>query len=421
MKTAGQRAVDLLNLTLNTGDEEFDELPEAVTSSIGYTHYYLCHKAIYDVPNTETVVSLVKCDLELGLELGEIVFECCRFVPDKRIVKGIIDLHNGDNKEVKIKKILEYVSESRLTCLTSFLQDGKQYIEDTFRANHNVLTARKKFEDTILYLLELGQANCIDTVKLVNVTSEAGFNLLGIASIIWEKLAKFLTTINVKANCIDCYFQGASFKVSRLRAISVIESIIIKFPTVRKYLLQNGANPHIIGHDGQTTYDVVKVQYLPFTPKMEKFIASLPKSIYFTIDGHKCRCHQLPCSNHFFDSWHYSNGVFNGHFTRIIGSGGEGVVIEGWWCGKPAAYKFVPITSPEIKIQSFPFIMDSTMKNLEKTLNESRQLNGAQVDSVVTFYGHFRYVCYFSMIFSKCTSVSNCIMPIMSSLRSFLA
>ena len=112
---------------------------------------------------------------------------------------------------------------------------------------------------------------------------------------------------------------------------------------------------------------------------------SLQKSIYFTIDGYTCHCSQSHCSNTLLGPWRYSTGVLNGKFTRVIGRGGEGIVLEGLWCGEKSAFKFVQISN-----QTYHVYVKDSIKELRRRLNEAVQYSETQSDLVVPFFAHYR-------------------------------
>ena len=149
--------------------------------------------------------------------------------------------------------------------------------------------------------------------------------------------------------------------------------------STRRYLRENGANPHVRCFDNHTQYAIYNLH-------SDASFNSMPKSVYFTVDGYTCRCSQPPCQNRLLGPWRYLNGVLNGHFKRVVGHGGEGSVLEGIWCGQKAAYKFVPIEN--LKLQEK---YEDYMSELRRRLNESIQYNGTQSDLVVPFYAHYRF------------------------------
>ena len=69
-----------------------------------------------------------------------------------------------------------------------------------------------------------------------------------------------------------------------------------------------------------------------------------------------------------------------------IGRGGQGIVLEGKWCNKPAAFKFVRIRQEkETKIHTHDVIAE-----MNDQINEMKVMNKIQGNRFVTIYGHFR-------------------------------
>ena len=146
-------------------------------------------------------------------------------------------------------------------------------------------------------------------------------------------------------------------------------------------MLSKGANPNVRFSDNTSQYEIYNLQSDPA-------FDAVTKSVYYTVNGYKCltSCSQQLCPNALLDEWHYSNGVLGAHFSRVIGHGGEGRVLEGLWCGKRAAYKFVPIS-----IRRFIDNYTELMSELRRCLNESIQYTGTQCDLIVPFYAHYRF------------------------------
>ena len=95
------------------------------------------------------------------------------------------------------------------------------------------------------------------------------------------------------------------------------------------------------------------------------------------------------------------------------------MVVEGCWCGKKAAFKFVPIKRRVGK--TFVGEVEEIVEGLQKALNESRHLGEAQIDHFVPFYGHYRFVSFILYIISHDLSGNNCILLITCNLQSFSA
>ena len=100
-----------------------------------------------------------------------------------------------------------------------------------------------------------------------------------------------------------------------------------------------------------------------------------------------------PCPNVFNEPWFYQNGVFNNCLVKNdkgllveIGRGGQGVVLEGKWCNKAAALKFVRIKqNKEVKFHTHEVIAE-----MNEQINEIKAMNKIQGARFVKIYGHFR-------------------------------
>ena len=82
-------------------------------------------------------------------------------------------------------------------------------------------------------------------------------------------------------------------------------------------MIDKGANPFIKDGNDDTYYDTFSLS--------SSNLINMPKSksIYFPIVDFENKTLLGP--------WQYKNGVFPGKFNRLIGSGGEGYVLEGEW------------------------------------------------------------------------------------------
>ena len=136
-------------------------------------------------------------------------------------------------------------------------------------------------------------------------------------------------------------------------------------------MLDKGANPFVINRNGNTHYDIHSLS--------SSNLKNLPKekSIFFPIVdfGHRT----------LLGPWQYLTGVFPGKFNRLIGSGGEGCVIEGVWNHEKAAFKWVRVGKQDLITYAAERIAD-----LEKRLSEMRTMQTAIGSSIMPIIGHFR-------------------------------
>ena len=108
------------------------------------------------------------------------------------------------------------------------------------------------------------------------------------------------------------------------------------------------------------------------------------KSIFFTVKSFSCRC-ATQCAGDLSNEWFYQNGVYPGHFGQVIGSGGEGVVLSGFWHGEEAAFKFVPVEA-----QQFLENIKDGLEDLATRLNEMITLQAMTGSSILQILGHYR-------------------------------
>ena len=136
-------------------------------------------------------------------------------------------------------------------------------------------------------------------------------------------------------------------------------------------MIDKGANPFIKDCDGDTGYD--------FYSLSSSNLINLPKSksVYFPIVDFKNKTLLGP--------WQYKTGVFPGKFNRLIGSGGEGYVLEGEWDNKKAAFKCVDVGK-----QEYIRMMDDALDDMEKKLSEMRTMQGTTGSAIMPLIGHFR-------------------------------
>ena len=92
-------------------------------------------------------------------------------------------------------------------------------------------------------------------------------------------------------------------------------------------MIDLGANPHIRNSSGWTSYDHFGLSDLNNLPSI--------KSTFYGIKKFETENLEEP--------WCYTTGVYDGKFGKVIGKGGEGIVVQGELNGDPAAYKFVVV------------------------------------------------------------------------------
>ena len=136
-------------------------------------------------------------------------------------------------------------------------------------------------------------------------------------------------------------------------------------------MLDQGANPFVKRYDGQTEFDIRSLS--------SSNLINLPAkmSIFFPIVDFG--------NSTLLGPWQYLTGVFPGNFNRLIGSGGEGHVVEGTWNNIKTAFKWVLVGKQEKKTYMIERIAD-----MEKKLSGMRTMQTTTGSSIMPIMGHFR-------------------------------
>ena len=147
-------------------------------------------------------------------------------------------------------------------------------------------------------------------------------------------------------------------------------------------MIDLGANPYIRNVDNITHYEVVYLSDINNLPQV--------KSVFFPIKS-------FPTAK-LGEPWCYTTGVYDGKFGRVIGKGGEGMVIQGEWNGQAAAYKFVKMKSLERHGDPGTYNMknctielyNDEMADMNERLNEMTEMMATPGDAILSFEAHFR-------------------------------
>ena len=131
-----------------------------------------------------------------------------------------------------------------------------------------------------------------------------------------------------------------------------------------------GANPHVQSYSGKSQYNRRKLLAVSNVPSI--------KSVYYQL-------HDF--NNAMPPAWEYRTGVFNqGKFGRVIGCGGEGIVIEGLWINQmPAAFKFV-----EVRDQKFMESTNDALNDMNERLSEMTNMQLTNGSAILKLDGHYR-------------------------------
>ena len=147
-------------------------------------------------------------------------------------------------------------------------------------------------------------------------------------------------------------------------------------PSLRQELIDAGVNPHVLDHNDETDYNVYSLASLSNIPSV--------KSIAFAVKSFPCTCSTL-CGGDLSKEWFYLNGVYPGQFDRVIGQGGEGTVLSGFWHGEEAAFKFIPVRKQQFQAKSSDGLAD-----LATRLNEMLTMQSTPGSCILKILGHYR-------------------------------
>ena len=134
-------------------------------------------------------------------------------------------------------------------------------------------------------------------------------------------------------------------------------------------MIDRGANPHVRNSVDESEYEEWSLGYLSVNRR---------QSIYFPIKP-------FPNGN-LSKPFNYKTGVYPGQYGRVIGRGGEGVVIQGIWANQPCAFKFV-----EIKNQKLRKLVSDGLADMNARLRQMIEVETVSGDNILKLKGHHRY------------------------------
>ena len=136
-------------------------------------------------------------------------------------------------------------------------------------------------------------------------------------------------------------------------------------------------NPHIIDYQGYSTRQIFLYSFE--SEEAKQLLATIPRSIHFSIEDISCRdtC-PSDCPSK-FDRFFYKNGEFvNMTDENHIGQGGFGSVFKGLFHGEDKAMKCVWVDEIEGKR-----MVNDTVDDLEKNISEIRIQNASGGPGVI--------------------------------------
>ena len=134
-------------------------------------------------------------------------------------------------------------------------------------------------------------------------------------------------------------------------------------------MINRGANPHVRQFDDKSQYEMYSLNSLSNVPSIE--------SIYYPIKSFPSGTLPKP--------FNYITGVYPGKYGRVIGRGGEGIVIQGEWGNEPCAFKFV-----EVRDQKHTQFVHDNLEDMNARLREMIEMEKISGANILKLEGHYR-------------------------------
>ena len=143
-------------------------------------------------------------------------------------------------------------------------------------------------------------------------------------------------------------------------------------------MIESGANPHVLDYGGDSDFNVHSL--VARARKRSRIsLSNVPtvESIFFPIKSFPRGNLSLP--------FHYETGIYPGQFYKVIGKGGEEIVIQGVWGSEEAAFKFV-----QVRDQKFMRNVKDNLADMNTRVREMIEMESISGSNILKFYGHFR-------------------------------
>ena len=149
-------------------------------------------------------------------------------------------------------------------------------------------------------------------------------------------------------------------------------------------MVNRGANPFIQPVISSSSKTSGQAAQKPSILTLKKLPSA--KSIFFPIKKYR--------SGNLGNPWHYTTGVYKGHFGSILGKGSDGIVIQGKFSEQPVAYKFVQFKVFDEfgngKTCNKKVGTDQMHDDLKKRLKEMVEMQSTPGSSIMNIIVHFR-------------------------------
>ena len=134
-------------------------------------------------------------------------------------------------------------------------------------------------------------------------------------------------------------------------------------------MINRGYNPHVRNFNDKSQYDYYSLDSLSNVTNTQ--------SIFFPTKS-------FPNGN-LPKPFHYETGVYPGQYGRVIGRGGEGIVIQGALGSEPCAFKFV-----EVRDQKYKQKISDQLEDMNARLREMIEVEKISGTNVLKLKGHHR-------------------------------
>ena len=164
-------------------------------------------------------MTLAACDVTLGTSIAEIVFYCCQYAPIKAFVVSLMTLATTTDMTKLMSEVFDYRDKEGYNCFIMAFDMAARYNNTNNKYPDQTEPMLIEAEETILYLIQCGDQHGVDMDKVLNAVSKDGTTLFYRATVLSERVARYLLTRKVKVNSVDQLFQTVDFRVSQINFI----------------------------------------------------------------------------------------------------------------------------------------------------------------------------------------------------------
>ena len=223
-------ALEILNFELKDtwGDfeETYEQIRRAYANFYGFTSVYLyftCFREFSSSPKISALLKLAEVDLKKGTSIGELVYTCCQYCPNREAIRSLIGLGHQRESEV-VSRVFEFEQQDGSNCLIALFNVANFFVNMRDTAPKSVLQTYKHrwdqtpafladIEESIVFLIRLARSANLDLDKILNHPTATGETLFHSAALYSQKIAKYLLKENVQINSITDKFVTPTFQV----------------------------------------------------------------------------------------------------------------------------------------------------------------------------------------------------------------